>query len=631
VTQDGTLEVTDEIWFQTGTRSDRLAIGLPRTPQDDAVPSHVETIESAAPAVAEPPAMPCLAGANVLVIGINYAPEPTGIAPYTTGVAEELAKHAANVTVLTGVPHYPSWSVPQAYRRHRTEEAHQPGRPRVIRLAHYVPRTQSAIRRALYELHFLVHVLWAARRLRTRTDLIVCATPALGGAVAAARIAKRLDVPLITVVQDLMAKATGQSGIKGGGAVTAVTARLERFALTGATRVAVVADAFRPAVEQYGVDPAKIDLLPNWTHVRPSPATREQARDRLGWAPDHFVVAHTGNIGLKQDLGNFVEAGRLMGSTPELRLLIIGDGSQRSTIFEQARDVDSVAMLPPLSDEEYPLALAAADVLLVNERATVGDMSLPSKLTSYLAAGRPVLAAVSAGGATAAELKASDGAGLVVPPGDPIALAAAVLQLRDEPETRSRMAEAAVAYAESQLGAARSMRLLAEQVVTAFPPRTRALRRFTPDGYDKGRGKAWQLAWFVTMNLVFSKWWCPARLRPAILRAFGAKIGKRVLIRHRVRVLWPWKLSIGNDCWIGEDAWLLNLEPITIEDDVCLSQGAFLCTGSHDRRDVAFRYDNAPIHIGRGAWVAARGTVLRGCSVSPEEVVSAGTVRGCCH
>jgi putative colanic acid biosynthesis acetyltransferase WcaF len=155
----------------------------------------------------------------------------------------------------------------------------------------------------------------------------------------------------------------------------------------------------------------------------------------------------------------------------------------------------------------------------------------------------------------------------------------------------------------------------------------RSLRMFTGVGYDKERSVLWQAAWFAVMNLVFTKWWLPPSLRPAILRAFGAQIGERVLIRHRVRILWPWKLSIGDDCWIGEGAWLLNLEQISIERDVCVSQEAFLCTGSHRAQDPAFEFDNAPIRIGAGAWVAARATVLRGSTLAPGEVVAAGLVR----
>jgi len=154
----------------------------------------------------------------------------------------------------------------------------------------------------------------------------------------------------------------------------------------------------------------------------------------------------------------------------------------------------------------------------------------------------------------------------------------------------------------------------------------RRLRSFTGVGYDKGRSRAWQVLWFAVMNIAFMKWWMPMRYRPAILRAFGAQVGERVRIRQNVRVLWPWKLSIGDDCWIGEGVWLLNLEQITIDHDACLSQEAFLCTGSHVHRDPAFEFDNAPIHIGVGAWIAARATVLRGTTVRDGVVVGAGSV-----
>jgi putative colanic acid biosynthesis acetyltransferase WcaF len=151
----------------------------------------------------------------------------------------------------------------------------------------------------------------------------------------------------------------------------------------------------------------------------------------------------------------------------------------------------------------------------------------------------------------------------------------------------------------------------------------RRLAGFTGAGYDKGHSLAWQAAWFAVQQLVFVKWWFPARLRPPVLRAFGATVGRGVLIRHGVRVHWPWKLTIGDDSWIGEDAWLLNLEPITIGSDGCISQGAFLCTGSHNRRSPTFEFDNGPITIESGAWFAAQATVLRGTTVRKGAIVGA--------
>ncbi|MBK7625572.1 MAG: glycosyltransferase family 4 protein [Kineosporiaceae bacterium] len=407
-----------ELWFRTdGDATGEIAL---RQRQ----PEIALRETAAAPTPQRQADFPTLAGRHILVIGINYSPEPSGIAPYTTGVADELARHADEVTVVTGMPHYPSWSVAREHRKFHHEEPHEPGQPRVIRLSHYVPSRQTAIRRAAYELTFLLHVLWAARRLPRRPDLIVSATPALGGAVAAARLARWLDVPLLTIVQDLMAKAAGQSGIKGAGSlVRRVTATLEGFALRHATRVAVVTNAFRPTVEAYGVASERIDHLPNWTHVQPSTVDRREARRRLGWSRHTFIAAHTGNIGLKQDLGNLVEAARLFGEDSGAEILVIGDGSQRAALARQSEGVNAIQLLDPLDDDAYPLALAAADVLLINERPSVGDMSLPSKLTSYLAAGRPVLAAVADDGATASELRRTKGAGHLVPPGDPEALA----------------------------------------------------------------------------------------------------------------------------------------------------------------------------------------------------------------
>lgn len=154
----------------------------------------------------------------------------------------------------------------------------------------------------------------------------------------------------------------------------------------------------------------------------------------------------------------------------------------------------------------------------------------------------------------------------------------------------------------------------------------RSLAGFTGAGYDKGRGPLVQIAWQLASGLLVVRWWCPARVRTAVLRAFGAQLGERVLVRHQVRIHWPWKLTVGDDSWIGEQAWLLNLEPITLGSDVCISQGVLLCTGSHDRRSATFEFDNAPIHIGDGAWIAARATVLRGVTVGADAVVGAAAL-----
>ncbi|MGU3432713.1 putative colanic acid biosynthesis acetyltransferase [Actinomycetes bacterium M1A6_2h] len=158
--------------------------------------------------------------------------------------------------------------------------------------------------------------------------------------------------------------------------------------------------------------------------------------------------------------------------------------------------------------------------------------------------------------------------------------------------------------------------------MTADAPR-RSLADFTGVGYDKGRGRVTQVLWLAASGAVTTRWWCPHGLRVGILRAFGARIGTGTLIRHNVRIHWPWKLDVGDHSWIGEGVWILNLEPVTIGSNVCVSQDVLLCTGSHDRTSPSFEFDNAPITLGDEVWIAARATVLRGVHIGEGAVVGA--------
>lgn len=149
-----------------------------------------------------------------------------------------------------------------------------------------------------------------------------------------------------------------------------------------------------------------------------------------------------------------------------------------------------------------------------------------------------------------------------------------------------------------------------------------SLDGFTGRGYDRGRGVPIQILWLMSRGLLM-KWWCPNRIRIGVLRLFGAKIADGVLVRHQVKIHWPWKLEIGRNSWVGEEVWILNLEQVTIGSNTCISQGVFLCTGSHDRRSATFEFDNAPVVVGDSVWVAARATVLRGVRIGDGATVGA--------
>ena len=174
---------------------------------------------------------------------------------------------------------------------------------------------------------------------------------------------------------------------------------------------------------------------------------------RFGWTDGRQVVLHAGNIGLKQGLEQVVDAARLAAERGDpVRFVFSGGGSQTGAIRAAARDLRNVDFLGVQPDGIHASLLAAADVLLLSERATQIDMSLPSKLTSYHAAGRPILAAVAVGGSSAAEVTRS-GAGMVVPAGQPEALLAALAQLRRQPALAAELGAAGRAYAETHTAA----------------------------------------------------------------------------------------------------------------------------------------------------------------------------------
>jgi colanic acid biosynthesis glycosyl transferase WcaI len=397
---------------------------------------------------------------RLLLVSTNYAPEHAGIGPYATQIAEHWAAGGAEVHVLAGMPHYPAWRVDPAYAGVWRAEEERAG-VRVHRRRHTVPPRQTAVRRALFEASVLGHGLYAPPAMG-RPDAVVAQLPSLAGGILGARLARRHRVPYVPVVQDLMGAAARQSGIRGGDRVAAAAGAAESYALRRATLVGVIHETFVPKVAALGVPEERIRLVPNWSHVQSPSRPRAEMRARLGWRPGRTVLLHSGNMGLKQGLEVLVEAARL---DPDLLVVLMGDGNQREKLRESAGGLPNLQFAPPADDADFPDVLAAADVLAVTQRASVLDMSIPSKLTSYFAAGRPVLASVAAAGGTAAEVERS-GAGLVVAPEDPRVLLDAVRALAGDPDRADALGACGPVYVRDHLsreaGLARIDALLAE-------------------------------------------------------------------------------------------------------------------------------------------------------------------------
>lgn len=146
-------------------------------------------------------------------------------------------------------------------------------------------------------------------------------------------------------------------------------------------------------------------------------------------------------------------------------------------------------------------------------------------------------------------------------------------------------------------------------------------------GFDRGAGVIKEGLWLVVSWLLFRL--CPfsfSALKRMALRSFGAKIGRGVVIKPQVKVTFPWKLEVGNYVWLGEECWLLNLEKISIASNVCVSQRAFLCTGSHNYKLATFDLITKPITLSEGSWIGAGAWVGPGVHVGKESVLTANSV-----
>ena len=379
---------------------------------------------------------------RITILGLNYAPEATGNAPYTTSLAEGLSKGGHTVHVVTGFPHYPEWALREGYAGWKREEIING--VSVKRLRQHIPRKPSTLSRLHMELSFGIRLLFARWH---KPDVVLVVSPALfSSALAIMRARLRPNRPAVGIwVQDLYSRGVVETGGSGIGRIATV---LEATILHATDGVAAIHDRFKEhMVSSLGMPEERVEVIRNWTHLPASPSSGiDEMRVRMGWAPNDVVVLHAGNMGKKQGLENVIEAAKLAEANQSpVRFVLMGNGNQRQRLEALARGVSTVRFLDSLPESDFQLALAAANVLLVNELPGVRDMAVPSKLTSYFNSGVPVVAATDRGSVTAYEIEHSGG-GLRVDANDPAALLKAAEKLASEPLLRSRLSDSALRF-----------------------------------------------------------------------------------------------------------------------------------------------------------------------------------------
>jgi colanic acid biosynthesis glycosyl transferase WcaI len=386
---------------------------------------------------------------NLLVIGMNYAPERTGIGPYTTDLAEYLVKRGHQVTVATTFPHYPEWKTYEAYAGKWSLTECVNGvtlkRKRVL-----LPKRATMLRRMLYDTSLGAGALGTGL-ISKHFDLVLGIEPPIQAGVAARIIAARHHAPYVLLVKDLALEAALSVGMMRDSFAMRMAKRLENWAYAGAEKIIIIAHGFYENLRRKGIPDSKLVYLPDWVDTGALNGTNRGNgfRHAHGIRDDALLVVHSGNMGVKQQLENVLHAAARLAMRPEISFLFVGDGSQKEGLMAVARreHLNNVHFLPLLPRDQVPQMMAAADILLVNQHPDMIEAAIPSKLLTYMAAARPILIAAHPQSEASRQVRAAD-CGVLVAPNDPDALANAIISLAANPPTRAALGEHGRAFVE---------------------------------------------------------------------------------------------------------------------------------------------------------------------------------------
>jgi colanic acid biosynthesis glycosyl transferase WcaI len=367
---------------------------------------------------------------KVLILSINYWPEVAGIGAFTTCRAEYLAASGHDVAVCTAFPYYPEWKVPQGYAGKLAATEERNG-VRIFRSYVYVPNPVTSLKRVLHEGSFIVSSMIRAVA-RKRPDVLLVVSPPLGLAVSAVLLSRMWGIPYVFDVEDLQPDSAAELGMLPLWALRFLY-KVEKRAYRHAELVTTLTGGMRNRIVEKGIPAEKVELLEPAAAdslFDIEPAEGVAFRKRFG-LEDKFLVTHSGNMGVKQGLDVIVDAAVLSRSDDSMHFLLVGDGAVRGRIQRQVADLElrNVRFLPLLATEDFRGLLAASDVCLVTQQKSASEIAFPSKIVTYMAAGRPVIASVNSGSEVAQAVRESGG-GRVAAPEDGAALLAAIQDIR---------------------------------------------------------------------------------------------------------------------------------------------------------------------------------------------------------
>ena len=384
---------------------------------------------------------------NILVVSQYFWPETFRI----NDLVEGLKDRGHDVTVLTGKPNYPDGSFFPGYGFLRPVREEYKG-VSVVR-APLTPRGSG--RGPALVVNYLSFALFSSLLgpllCRGRFDLIVVYEPSPVTVGLPAIVMKKVKkAPILFWVQDLWPESLSATGAVRSERVLSLVTKLVRYIYRGCDRILVTSKGFIPRIEAVGVAPKKIRYWPQWAETLYRPVELETDAPEKKEAPLGFRIMFAGNVGAAQSFETILGAAKKLEEYPDIRWVILGDGRRRKWVEDRVGELgleERVRLLGKRPMEAMPRYFALADALLVTlRRDPIFSLTIPGKVQSYLACGRPVVAALDGEGARVIE---ESGAGVTAPAEDDDALVAAVLTLyQTSPEEREALGHRGRAYFE---------------------------------------------------------------------------------------------------------------------------------------------------------------------------------------
>ncbi|MCE7053698.1 WcaI family glycosyltransferase [Algoriphagus sp. AGSA1] len=329
---------------------------------------------------------------RILVFGINYAPDLTGIGKYTGEMCSYLAGQGHQVTMVTAHPYYPQWELADGYPRYSWKTEIIDG-VTVERCPLYIPQDPSALRKVLHEISFFgtIFPVWLKLLFKKKFDYVICLNPPFHLTIYPLLVKWFRGSKMISHVQDLQVDVVNDLELLKSNALINLMFTFEKFYFDQSDVVSTISLGMERKIASKGIAKEKQWLFPNWVDINfITPLSKEESlRSRFGLDLTDKVILYSGNMGEKQGLEQILDVALKFRQQPDIQFVIVGNGGAKKRLEEAAvkMGLDNVRFFPLQPYEDLSRLLAVADVHLVLQKKEASDLVMPSKLTGILSAG----------------------------------------------------------------------------------------------------------------------------------------------------------------------------------------------------------------------------------------------------